>query len=132
MRNMTKGGRTALRGIGLLMTAGLSGCLVAAAGGAGGAIALSGHTAEAIVERPVDEMAVVAQRVMEAEGIGITDSSSEDSGARRTYEGMRDDLDVTVTIERTDAGTKLGVVARRSTVSWDDDYARALLAKIIA
>ena len=129
---MTIGKRAVIRGFMLVLTAGLSGCLVAAAGGAGGAIALSGHTAEAIVERPVADMASVAEQVMEAEGISITDSSSEDSGARRSYEGKKDDLDVTVTIERTDGGTKLGVVARRSAVSWDDDYARSLLAKIIA
>jgi hypothetical protein len=129
---MTIGKRAVIRGFMLVLTAGLSGCLVAAAGGAGGAIALSGHTAEAIVERPVADMASVAEQVMEAEGISITDSSSEDSGGKRSFEGKKDDLDVTVTIERTDAGTKLGVVARRSAVSWDDDYARALLAKIIA
>jgi hypothetical protein len=129
---MTIGKRAVIRGFILALTAGLSGCLVAAAGGAGGAIVLSGHTAEAIVERPVADMASVTEQVMEAEEISITDSRSEDSGARRTYEGKKDDLDVTVTIERTDAGTKLGVVARRSAVSWDDDYARALLARIIA
>lgn len=129
---MRVGIRAARRGLLLMLTAGLSGCLVAAAAGAGGAIVFSGHTAEAIVDRSVDEMAEVAEQVMEAEGIRVTDERSQDSGSRRVYEGEKDDLDVTVTIEQDDAGTKIGVEARRSTTSWDDDYARSLLAKIIA
>lgn len=118
-------------GLLLVLAAGLSGCLVAAAAGAGGAIVFSGHTAEAIVDRPVDEMAGVAEQVMEAEGIRVTDTRSQDSGNRRAYRGEKDDLDITVSIEREDSGTKIGVEAQRGTASWDDDYARSLLAKII-
>lgn len=125
-------GKRVGRGLLLLLTAGLSGCLVAAAAGAGGAIVFSGHTAEAIVDRPVGEMANVAEQVMEAEGVRVTDTRSQDSGSRRVYEGEKDELDITVTIEQDAAGTKIGVEARRSAASWDDDYARSLLAKIIA
>ena len=123
--------RTVFRGIVLALTVSLTGCLVAAAAGAGGAIVFSGHTAEAIVDRSVDEMADVAERVMAAEGVRVTDMRSQDSGNRRVYRGEKDDLDITVTIERDESGTKIGVEAQRSTASWDDDYARALLAKII-
>ena len=123
--------RTASRGLLLILTAGLSGCLVAAAAGAGGAIVLSGHTAEAIVDRPVADMASVAEQVMQDDGVSITDTRSQDSGEKRIFEGEKGDLDVTVTIQRTDDGTKLGVEAQRNAASWDDDYARALLAKII-
>lgn len=118
-------------GLLLVLAAGLSGCLVAAAAGAGGAIVFSGHTAEAIVDRSVDEMAGVAEQVMEAEGIRVTDTRSQDSGRRLRYEGTKGELDVTVTIQRDEAGTKIGVEAQRGTASWDDDYARSLLAKII-
>lgn len=132
---MTIGTRAALRAVTaatLILTTGLTGCLVAAAAGAGGAIVFSGHTAEAIVERPVADMTTVAEQVLQAEGIEITDSRSQDSGDRRTLKGEKDDLTVTVKIERTDAGTKIGVEAQRNAARWDDDYARALLAKIIA
>jgi len=128
---MKRSMRTAGRGFLLLLTASLTGCLVAAAAGAGGAIVLSGHTAEAIVDRTVPDMAAAAEQVMQDDGISITDTRSQDSGAKRVLEGEKDDLDVTVTIQRTDEGTKLGVEARRNAASWDDDYARALLAKII-
>lgn len=124
--------RHTLRGMGLLLaTAGLTGCLAAAAAGAGGAIVLRGHTAEAIVDRSVDEMADVAEEVLEAEGIDITDTRSENSGTRRVFEGEKEDLDITVTIRAQEAGTKVGVEAQRSPATWDDDYARELLARII-
>jgi hypothetical protein len=132
---MTIGKRAALRAVAavtLILTTGLTGCLVAAAAGAGGAIVFSGHTAEAIVERPVADMTTVAEQVLQAEGIEITDSRSEDSGDRRTLKGEKDDLTVTVKIERTDDGTKIGVEAQRDAARWDDDYARTLLARIIA
>lgn len=128
---MKKSMRAAGRGLLLILTASLTGCLVAAAAGAGGAIVLSGHTAEAIVDQPVEEMAGVAEQVMRDDGVDITDTRSQDSGAKRVLKGEKGDLDVTVTIQRTDEVTKLGVEAQRSTARWDDDYARALLAKII-
>lgn len=123
--------RTTGRTLLLVSLTGLAGCLAAAAAGAGGAIVLSGHTAEAIVERPVDEVASVAEAVMAEEDVEVIDTRTEDRGAKRVFEGDRGDLDVTVTIEREDEGTKIGVEAQRSTARWDDDYARSLLAKII-
>lgn len=128
---MTIGRRALARSAALLLTTGLAGCLAAAAAGAGGAIVFTGHTAEAIVDRSVAEMANVAETTMQSDGIDITDTRSENSGAKRTFEGEKGGTDVTVTIQRTDEGTKVGVVARKSAASWDDDYARALLAKII-
>lgn len=115
----------------LLLALGVSGCLAAAAAGAGGAIVLSGHTAEAIVERSVADMASAAEAVLEEQGIDVTDTRNENSGARRVLEGDKDDLDITVKIERVDEGTKVGVEARRNAAQWDDDYARSLLADII-
>ncbi|MDH3298587.1 MAG: hypothetical protein OEM23_00720 [Gemmatimonadota bacterium] len=124
--------RTVKLGMMLATTAGLSGCLFAAAAGAGGAIALTGHTAEAIVARPVSDMADAAERVLGEEQVAITASRTEDSGATRVFEGRKGDLDVTVTIEGNENGTRLRVSAQRSVASWDDDYAKELLAKIIA
>ena len=115
----------------LLGVVSLSGCLLAAAAGAGGAIHFSGHTAEAIVDRSVDDMSSAAESVLASEGVAISASHNEDSGATRTYEGKKGDLDITVTIERSGGGAKVRVSAQRNTASWDDDYAKALLAKII-
>lgn len=128
---MASGMRAITRSMILVLTAGLSGCLLAAGAGAGGAVFFSGHTAEAIVERSVADMANVAERVLSEEQVAISTTSSEDSGATRTYEGKKGDLDVTVIVERVTGGAKVRVSARRGTTSWDDDYAKELLAKII-
>ena len=64
---------------------------------------MSGHTAEAIVDRPVADMANVAKQVMRDDGVSITETRSQDSGAQRIFEGEKGDLDVTVTIQRTRA-----------------------------
>lgn len=125
------GMRKLARGALLIPVAALAGCLAAAAAGAGGAIVLTGHTAEAIVERPVEDVAAVAEEVMRDEEIEVTDTRTEDRGERRVYEGVKGDLDVTVTIEREEAGTQVGAEAQRGPASWDDDYARSLLAEII-
>lgn len=112
----------------------LPACVVAAAGaGAGGAIHFSGHTAEAIVELSVGSIATAAERVLRDEQIEVSASHDEKGGTRRTYEGKKEDLDVTVTIEEQgDARSKVRVSARRSLMSWDDEYAKELLAKIIS
>lgn len=117
-----------------MLAVSLPACVVAAAGaGAGGAIHFSGHTAEAIVDRSLTSMESAAEGVLRAEEVEISASHSEEKGAKRTYEGKKGDLDVTVTIEREgDAKSKVRVTARRSLVSWDDEYAKELLAKIIA
>lgn len=128
---MVRGMRAVKLSAVLLGTMSLSGCLLAAAAGAGGAIHFSGHTAEAIVERSVSDMASAAESVLASEGIAVSASHVEDSGATRTYEGKKGDLDITVSIERTVGGAKVRVNAQRNSASWDDDYAKELLAKII-
>ena len=149
--------RIVIRGMVLVSTVGLSGCLFAAAAGAGGAIHFSGHTAEAIVERSVaartrlqkqkgsrlaqpsssrklggNDMALAVAETLAAEAIEVTASHNEDSGAKRSFEGTKGDLDVRVSLERDGMGTKVRVSAQRNAASWDDDYAAMLLAKIIA
>lgn len=129
---MARARRPVIRSMLLVLTAGLSGCLLAAGAGAGGAVFFSGHTAEAIVERSVADMASVAERVLSEEQVAVSATRSEDSGAKRTFEGKKGDLDVTVMIERTSGGARIRVRAQRGTANWDDDYAKELLAKIIA
>lgn len=48
-------------------------------------------------------MANVAKQVMRDDGVSITETRSQDSGAQRIFEGEKGDLDVTVTIQRTRA-----------------------------
>ncbi|MDT8436184.1 MAG: DUF3568 family protein [Gemmatimonadota bacterium] len=117
-----------------VLAAGLSGCILVAAGaGAGGAVYMTGHTAEAIIDRPIDSTADAVERVLANEGVSITASRREDSGARRTWEGTQGEREITITVSReSDGRTKVQAVVKRNAVSWDDDYAKALLAKIIA
>lgn len=129
---MLIGRRMVTRSMVLISTVGLSGCLAAAAAGAGGAVHFSGHGAEAIVERSVDDMALAVAQTLAAEAIDVTASHNEDRGAKLSFEGEKGDLDIRVLLERDDAGTKVTVSAQRNAASWDDDYAAALLAKIIA
>lgn len=123
-----------LAGLACAVGAGVSaGCLAAAAAGAGGGIYFSGHNAEAIVDRPVSAMVARAEAVLRAENVAITESSTQESGDKREMKGTQGDLDITVSVEREEGGaTKVRVSARKNLVSWDDDYARELLAKIIA
>lgn len=129
---MSIGGRLVTRSLVLASTVGLSGCLFAAAAGAGGAIHFSGHTAEAIVERSVDDMAGAVARTLAAEQVDVTDSHNEDRGAKISFVGNRGELTIRVSLEREGMGTKVRVSAQRTAASWDDNYAKELLAKIIA
>ena len=129
---MSIGRRMVIRSLVLVSSVGLSGCLLALGAGAGGAIHFTGHTAEAIVERSVDDMAEAVTRTLAAEGIDVTASHNEDSGAKVSFEGAKGDLDVRVSLERDGMGTKVSVTAQRNAASWDDDYAKELLAKIIS
>lgn len=117
----------------LALMAAAPACLAAAAGvGAAGAIAWTSRGASSAVEGSVDQVYRRAEAVFRAMGITQTGQSSADQGAERTLKGTRDDLEVTVAIERQSAATsQVEVYARRSPVEWDKSYARDVLARII-
>jgi hypothetical protein len=58
-------------------------------------------------------------------------NKTEDRGDKRTFEGKRGELDVTVSIERqSDGVSKVEVTARENLAEWDKDFAREILSKI--
>jgi hypothetical protein len=112
-----------------------SGCLFAAAGaGAGGGIYYSGRGVESIVTTPVERTYSAAEQAFEQLGIQRTKTSAEQEGAsdRREINGASADREVTVTLRTEGSGTKIQVVARTSAVTWDKDFARTILARIVA
>lgn len=119
----------------LLIPVAVAACLVAAAGaGAGGGIYLTSRGVESIVNAPIERALHASERTFEQMDIERTAYSEEDGGRRRRLEGRagQPDLDVTVEMEATDsASTHVEVTARSSLVTWDKDYARSVLQRIV-
>lgn len=113
-----------------------SGCVVAAAGaGAGGGIYLTSRGVESIVTSSLEEASDATERAFDELDITRTGVDIDDEDARRVYRGEPADggPDVTVTLETQDSGSvKVEVTARRSAVTWDKDYARRVLERIVA
>ncbi len=110
------------------------GCLVAAAGaGAGGAIYLSDRGVESVVTASVDRAFEAARRAFGELQIaeGRTATEREGESERRQLEGSTADRDVTVTVRARGDGSHVEVVVRRSAVTWDKDFARRLLERIV-
>ena len=110
----------------------MTGCLAAAAAGAGAGIYLTSRGAESLVASQIDQVARNAQSVMSDEGIVPDASSTENSGDKRELKGKKGDLDVTISMERKDPSTtQVEVTARKNVAEWDKDYAQQLLSKIV-
>lgn len=110
------------------------GCLVAAAGaGAGGAIYLSDRGVESVVTAPVDRAFEAARRAFGELEVteGRTATEREGESERRQLEGNTADRDVTVTVRTRGEGSHVEVVVRRSAITWDKDFARRLLERIV-
>lgn len=112
-----------------------SGCLVAGAGaGAGGGIYFTSRGVESVVAAPVPAVADATERAFEHFGIEGTELTVEGDGARREIKGKPADgePEVTVTVRREgEASTRLNVTARTGLVTWDKDYARGVIEKIV-
>jgi hypothetical protein len=116
----------------LALTGALSGCLAAAAAGAGTGIYLTSRGAESVVNGSVDQVAARTRAVLKSEGVAIDATSMEDSGDKRQTKGKKGDLDITVSMERQSATTtKTEVSARKNLAEWDQDYAKRILDKIV-
>lgn len=115
------------------LTGSLPGCLAAgAAAGAGTGIYLTTRGAESVVEGSVDDVEKRARAVLEAEGISVTGSQVEKSGARREIKGTKGELEISVSMEQQGAQlTKTEVSARKNVAVWDKEYAEQLLGKIV-
>jgi hypothetical protein len=110
----------------------MTGCLAAAAAGAGAGIYLTSRGAESLVEGSIDQIATRANSVMSAEGIVPDASSTENGGQTRELKGKKGDLDVTIELEqKTDKTTRVEVTARKNVAEWDKDYAQQVLQRIV-
>lgn len=115
-----------------LVTAAPACLAAAAAAGAGGAIAWTNRGASSDVSGSVDQVYQRAEAVFRDMGIAVTGQSSEDRGTERTLRGTREDMEITVEIEReTDTTSEVEVYARKNSVEWDRNYARDVLTRII-
>ncbi len=112
----------------------LTGCfLVAAGAGAGTGIYLTSRGAESLVEQPMDGLVARTQAAFTEFGIRPVGETIDHEGDRREFRGRKDDLDVTVKLERkSPSTTQVEVTARRNVAQWDKDLAQRLLARITA
>ena len=110
----------------------MTGCLAAAAAGAGAGIYLTSRGAESLVEGSIDQIATRARAVMNEEGIVPEASSTEDAGDKRELKGKKGDLDITIEMEeQSDRTTKVEVSARENLAEWDKEYAQQILSRIV-
>ena len=117
-----------------LLAAPVGGCVAAAAAaaGAGTGIYLTSRGVASVVNGSVEDVAARARSAMDAEGITITQTKTEAEGDKRSFQGKKDDLDISVELERkTPSTTKAEVTARKNVAEWDKDYARKLLDRIV-
>ncbi len=121
-----------------------AGCVVAAAGaGAGGGIYFTKRGVESVVPVGVERTFEASKRAfdhfkirqtkLKAEDEDQDEDKDKDEGEKRELGGETKDRTVTVTLHSEGKGsTKVRVVARKSAVTWDKDFARAVLEKIVA
>jgi uncharacterized protein DUF3568 len=111
------------------------GCLFAAAGaGAGGGIYFFDRGVGSVVTAPVAKASSATQQTFQEMGINQTKTSTEQQGDKdkREIDGATADRDVTVTIQTEGTGSRVLVVVRKSAVTWDKDFARTILQRIVA
>jgi hypothetical protein len=111
-------------------------CVVAAAGaGAGGGIYLTSRGVESVIAAPIDKVASATDRTFRHFDVRQTKSTVEEEGRQREVSGDAEDRDIDVTVNLKSEGatsTRVEVSARKSLVTWDKDFARAILEKIVA
>jgi hypothetical protein len=125
--------RCAAAGSGTLF---LTSCLLAAAGaGAGGAIYFTERGAESIVPVSVERAASATRKAFDELTVRQTSSATEQrqDGEQREIDGAAGARDVSVTLKAQGKNsTRVQVVAKTSAVTWDKDFARTILDKIVA
>ncbi len=115
-----------------------AGCVVAAAGaGAGGGIHFTQRGVESVVAAPLERAFSATKRAFEHFGIRQTkveeEAGHKDEGAKREVSGETADRDVVVALKaESKSSTRVQVVARKSAVTWDKDFARAILERVVA
>jgi len=114
----------------------LAGCMVAAAGaGAGGGIYFTQRGVESVVPATVERAAAATTQAFDELKVRQTKSQVEqgEGGERREIEGTAGNREVSVTLKPEGKNaTRVQVVAKRTAVTWDKDFARSVLDKIVA
>jgi hypothetical protein len=118
------------------LTAFAAGCLLAAAGaGAGGGIYFTERGVESTVPASVDRATAAARQAFDELKVTPTKRSAEqaaDGAERRKLDGTAAGRDVSVTLTSQGNSTRVQVVATTSAVTWDKEFARNLLNRIVA
>jgi hypothetical protein len=113
----------------------VSGCfLVAAGAGAGGGVYLTTRGVRSVITSPVTSVAAATERAFTELGLARTELRVEGEGEKQEFKAQPQSgtPEVTVSLERSSAtSTDVEVTARTGTVTWDKDYARRVLEKII-
>ena len=113
-----------------------TGCVVAAAGaGAGGGVYFTQRGVESLVAAPVDRASAATEQAFQQLGIRQTKTAVEkqEGQDKREIDGAATDREVAVTLTSAAQGsTRVQVVAKKSAVTWDKDFARSILEKIVA
>ena len=119
--------------VGALMLASVEGCfLVAAGAGAGAAVAYTNRGARSVVDGSVDQAFDKSVAAFQQSGITETGRGVEESGAKRRLVGMKGETEVTVELNRESASTtNVEVVAKKSAVDYDKDFAKLVLTRIV-
>jgi hypothetical protein len=111
-------------------------CVAAAAGAAGavGGVYYSDRGAESVVKASVERTVEATRQAFKELNIGETKASNEQKGAKAksVLEGKTPDREVTVSITTEGEGSKVEVVARKSAVTWDKDFAKTILQRVVA
>ena len=131
---MTRRHRLTLLPLALAGLVATGGCIAVGAGaGAAAAVHLSERGAESIVPANVEKAQEAARKAFSEFSITETKSKTENEAGRdkRIIEGTAPNREVTITISTEGDGSKVEVVARKSAVTWDKDYAKAILQRVI-
>lgn len=109
------------------------GCAAAAVAGAGAAagIHMTGNSAEAPVQGSMAEVDRRTQAVLAEMGVRVEERKVEGSGFE--YKGQAGDREIRVELDAMEGGTtQVKASARKNAVEWDNDFARDIVARIVA
>jgi len=117
------------------MTAGSAGCFLFAAGaGAAGAIHFTDRGVESQIGQPIATVYDASQQAFKDMDITVKRTINEQEGGetKRTLEGSTSTRDVSVVLKTNGGSTHVDVVAKKTQVTWDKDFAHAIMDKIVA
>jgi hypothetical protein len=118
------------------LSGGVFGCAAAAVGagaGTAGAVAYTDRGAKGEVKGNLGDIDDHTRSTFKQMGIALTGSAMRYSGDEQDLTGKYGGTDVAVQMTKsTPDVTHVEVIARQSTLSWNKDYAKEILNKIVA